>query len=220
MNPEELKKKYGAATVLGVDKSVIDVMPARGMVTRRIDPQLTNVIELIGGSLRPQLRCEAELDPNFKQIIPYVMLRNSCTGDVYTTTRLGGDSRLRGKLSFGLGGHMDEGETFIPCLLRELREEVGLTDCDIDNIMLYGYLYSDTTEVDSVHLGVVYVVDTHRTDIRCLEADKLCGAWFNLSQLMPFREAGLMESWSEMLFDALVCEERLIQSAMNMEEFE
>lgn len=220
MTPEELKKKYGEATVLGVDKSVIDAMPARGMVTRRIDPQITNLIDLIGRSLHPQMRCEAELNPGFKQIIPYVMLRNSRTGEIYTTTRLGGDSRLQGKLSFGLGGHMDEGETFIPCLLRELREEVGLMDGDIDNIMLYGYLYSDTTEVDSVHLGIVYVVDTHRMDIRCLEADKLCGAWFNLSQLMPFREAGLMESWSEMLFDALICEEQMMQSAMNMEEME
>lgn len=53
MNPEELKKKYGAATVLCVDKSIIDAMPARGMVTRRIDPQLTNLIDLIGRSLHP-----------------------------------------------------------------------------------------------------------------------------------------------------------------------
>lgn len=149
-----------------------------------------------------------------------MMLRDICTGSIYTTTRLGGDSRLHGKLSFGLGGHMDEGESPIPCLLRELREEVGLIDSDIDDLMLYGYLYNDASEVDSVHLGIVYIVDTHRTDIHCLEADKLSGAWFSLSQLKPFRDGGLMESWSEMLYDALICEEQMIQSAMNMEEFE
>lgn len=53
MNTEELKKKYGDATVMGVDKSIVDSMPARGMVTRRIDPTLNNVIDQIGRSLKP-----------------------------------------------------------------------------------------------------------------------------------------------------------------------
>ena len=53
-------------------------------------------------------------------------------------------------------------------------------------------------------------------DIRCLEADKLCGAWFNLSQLMPFREGGLMESWSEMLFDELTCEDHVLVKACDV----
>ncbi len=79
MTPEELKNKYGDATVLGVDKGVIDAMPARGMVTRRIDPQLTNLIDLIGRSLHPQLRCEAELNPDFKQII--LRNRRGCLKD-------------------------------------------------------------------------------------------------------------------------------------------
>ncbi len=167
MTSEELKKKYGSTTVMGVDKSLIDHLPARGMIPLRGNPKLIDLVGLIGRSLFPRLRCEAELNPDFKQIIPYVLLRHRDTGDIFTTTRLGGDSRLQGMLSIGLGGHMDEGENVISCLLRELEEEVGLTDKDIVSLTLYGYLFNDDSEVDSVHLGIVYILDTHRRNVRC-----------------------------------------------------
>ena len=220
MTNEELKLKYGDATVLGADKSIVDLLPAKGMVNRRIDPHLGNSVGLIERNLKPCLRCEAENNPEIKQIIPYVLLRNSVTGEVYTTTRLGGDNRLKGRLSIGLGGHMDEGENIITCMLRELREEVGLTDGDIDGLMLYGYLYNDTTEVDSVHLGSVYIVNTSRQDIQCLEPDKLAGAWFSLPQLEPFRKINFLESWSAMLFDAIMFEDQVSNPINPIEEME
>lgn len=204
MNPEELRKKYGNATIMGVDKAIADLLPAKGIVTRLSNPQVLDGIDLLKENLKPNLRCEAELDMSFKQIIPYGLLRHSITGEVFTTTRLGRDSRLKGMCSIGLGGHMDEGESFVSCLLRELKEEVGFTESDIDALYLYGYLYSDASEVDSVHLGILYLIDTHTESLHCLESDKLSGTWFSLQQFATLRSAGLLDSWSEMLFDSII----------------
>lgn len=207
MTTEELKQKYGFEIVMGVAQQFAETL-LKGMVTPRTDSNVFGVINTLGKHLTPKLRWEAEEDPTFKQIIPYVILRHTATGQLYATTRLGGDSRLRGQISLGLGGHMDEGEGFINCLLRELNEEIGLVDSDIDSIQLYGYLNSDASEVDRVHLGIVYVVDTHRTNLVCLEEEKLTGAWFSLSSIDAFRKNGLLESWSEMVFDSIASEGR------------
>lgn len=69
---------------------------------------------MIGRSLTPRLRCEAELDPGFKQIIPYLILEHNPTGRVFAMTRVDGDERLRGRISLGLGGHIDKGKTSKP----------------------------------------------------------------------------------------------------------
>ena len=105
--------------------------------------------------MKPMLRCEAECNPAFKQVIPYVLIEHKPTGRVFMTTRIGGDERLIGQHSIGLGGHMDEGETIMDCLYRELEEEVGLTRADIADITYCGFISKEDNEVESVHLGMV-----------------------------------------------------------------
>ena len=126
-------------------------------------------------------RCEAELNPAFKQIIPYIILANA-DGRIFTTLRLGGDERLRGQHSIGLGGHMDGGEDIPTALYRELKEEVGLTEADIESAKLCGYVYSGKTEVDSVHVGVIYLLTISRSDVTCQERDKLSGCWCSAAE--------------------------------------
>ena len=206
--PESLREKYGDETVLGVDQSIVTDRFSCGFTSCRQAPKLpkSSLLSLLELHMQPRLRCEAELDPTFKQLIPYVILLHSDTGSIYTTTRLGGDSRLIGQVSIGLGGHMEEGESFITCLLRELKEEVGLVVGDINALMFSGYLYSDATDVDSVHLGLVYLLSTSRNDLTCLETDKLVGAWRTIEELSNIRSSGILESWSEQIFDAMRAE--------------
>lgn len=78
----------------------------------------------------------------------------------------------------GLGGHIDDGEAIHDALRRELAEEVGLQKDDIANVSFCGYIYSEQSEVDSVHIGMVYRLLTDREDISCLESDKLTGQWY------------------------------------------
>ena len=149
-------------------------------------------------------RWKAETYLTFKQVIPYVIVEHRPTGRIYMTTRIGGDERLKGQHSIGLGGHMDEDERILDTLFRDLEEEVGLHRDDIADITLCGFLSSTLTEVDSVHLGLIYRITTNREDISCLEEDKLTGDWFTAPQLQEARQAGYMETWSAICFDSLL----------------
>ncbi len=86
---------------------------------------------------------------------------------------------MRGQASMGLGGHIDEGEGIYDALYRELAEEVGLQKDDITNVAFCGFIYSEQSEVDSVHVGMVYRLLTDREEVSCLEADKLSGRWLS-----------------------------------------
>lgn len=162
------------------------------------------LLEVIEQHLISMPRWKAETDLTFKQVIPYVIVEHRPTGHIYMTTRIGGDDRLKGQHSIGLGGHMDEDERILDTLYRELEEEVGLHRDDIADISLCGFLSSTMTEVDSVHLGLIYHITTNREDISCLEKDKLMGDWFTVEQLQEARKAGHMESWSTICFDSLL----------------
>ena len=158
-------------------------------------------------NLTPMLRCEAECDPSFKQVIPYVLVEHKPSGRFFMTTRIGGEERLKGQASIGLGGHLDDGEDVVDALFRELEEEIGLAKDQMTEIILRGYINSDLNEVDSVHLGVVYHAYTDREDISCQESDKLIGGWFTIPEMREARRNGHMESWSAMCFDELLDKE-------------
>jgi predicted NUDIX family phosphoesterase len=206
---EELQNKFGDARVLGVAREVTDGVLRSGFTCRKDAVKMEGNIcyplnDLIRAALEPRLRCDAELDASFKQIIPYMVLEHESTGRIYTTLRLGGDNRLIGQASIGLGGHMDEGEDFEDCLMRELYEEIGLKSGDIRDLQFCGYLYSEQSEVDSVHVGMVYRAKTSREEVRCLEEEKLSGAWLTRHELINLKGDGKLESWSRIVFDEVL----------------
>lgn len=211
MTSEDYRMKYGDARVIGVDRAVVVPYLKDGFTHRRDtvlvkDSKALSFSDWIQQNLKSMLRCEAECNPAFKQIIPYVLLEHIPTSRYYMTTRIGGDERLLGLASLGLGGHIDEGESIEECLWRELNEEIGLSSDDCSEPYLLGYLFSEKNEVDSVHLGMVYHISTERKDVSCLEKDKLIGGWFSPQELKEVRGSGHLESWSRKLFDSLLKE--------------
>ena len=73
-------------------------------------------------------RAYAERTPTLKQVIPYTVVVSG-DGGVFLTKRLpqGGESRLVGKLSIGIGGHInpvDHGDIIAEGTARELEEEL------------------------------------------------------------------------------------------------
>ncbi|HET7339363.1 MAG TPA: hypothetical protein VFK22_07425, partial [Candidatus Dormibacteraeota bacterium] len=105
-------------------------------------------------------RADVEDDPNFQQIIPYVVFRHK---DRYLLThrlRASSEKRLRKQYSLGVGGHINpgdlqSGDPILDGLKREWEEEV-VYDGPL-NARLIGLLNDESAPVSKVHLGVVFL---------------------------------------------------------------
>lgn len=146
----------------------------------------------------------AEEHPEYKQIIPYVAI---CRGSqVFSTTRLnrGGETRLHGMISLGVGGHINPGDddSLMNGLRREIREEVYMTD--FGDLTLRGVINDDSNEVGSVHLGFFYTLTTSG-EVRVKETEKLAGSWLRRSELWDLSPK--METWSQIIVPVLATAE-------------
>jgi len=154
------------------------------------------------------VRSEAEVDPAFKQIIPYVIFRSNASVFCYTRGKAQGEARLHSKRSLGVGGHVDEADAdgratldaYEIALRRELDEEVAVSSPG--TLRLVGLINDDATPVGRVHLGVVHLFDLERPEVSPRE-DGLAEAGFvRVADLADQRER--FESWSQFCFDALL----------------
>lgn len=149
-------------------------------------------------------REEAEYDPSFKQVIPYMLIhRVGKAGRVarffsYSRGRGQGEKRLHGKYSIGIGGHVcrEDGSTnmdaFMEGMVRELREEL---DLNYTAIWPIGVVYDATTSVGRVHLGFLHACRVETTDVYPLEEDILDAEFLSKKQLYKLRSR--YESWSQ-----------------------
>ena len=150
-------------------------------------------------------RGDMEEDPSFKQLIGYVLLKDINTNEVLVYKRLvgGGEARLHGKASVGIGGHMNEIEekTILEMLkinaARELNEEVGVSEEEaLNNLHFIGLINDDETEVGQVHIGVVYECKVDKNNVEVKEDDTLVIKW--MSGVEAKKEENY-ETWSEFL---------------------
>lgn len=149
-------------------------------------------------------RAVAETDPTFKQLIPYVVVQDRDAVFLMHRTDAGGDPRLHGKASIGVGGHLnpvDEGED---ALLTGLRRE---WDEELDApwepaFRLVGLLNDDSNPVGAVHLGVVFSVDAGGGPVRVREADKLVGSFADRDAVVG--SWGRLETWSRLVASSLL----------------
>lgn len=108
-------------------------------------------------------RSEAELNKDFKQLIPYVLL--ICQGRIlrYRRGKGGQETRLHGLFSVGIGGHISDedhglfstGIGYQEGMRRELMEEVAV---DEEKEAAVAVINDDSTEVGYVHFGVVHIM--------------------------------------------------------------
>ena len=146
-------------------------------------------------------RDAAEVDPAWKQLIPYLVLRDGDRTFLMRRTRAGSDARLHDRYSIGIGGHVETADADIAgALQREWREEI---DAGFDpEPTAIGLLNDDTTAVGAVHLGIVFVAEAGGRDVRIRETDKLVGAFASPEEVLAVVDA--MESWSQLIVDELV----------------
>ena len=145
----------------------------------------------------------AEMDGTHKQLIPYVVVRDGERIFLMQRTEAGGDARLHGKASIGVGGHLnpvDEGEDALMVgLRREWAEEL---EADWEPAFsLVGLLNDDTNAVGAVHLGVVFTVEADGRQVDVREHDKLVGAFADPAAVRAAWDR--LETWSQLVGEAL-----------------
>ncbi len=154
-------------------------------------------IERLG---RYEPRAEMELDRSFKQVIPYLVLRDGARWFLMQRTEAGGDARLHGRYSIGIGGHLNPGDDGI---LGGLRREWGeeIVAAFVPDFQFVALLNDDTTDVGAVHLGAVYLADASGRDVAIREVEKLTGRFVDTETVATV--ADRLETWSRIVFDAL-----------------
>jgi predicted NUDIX family phosphoesterase len=184
--------------VLVVPREAVVAEPWRGL---RTDPDgLETAIAAIGAQGRFAERAATETDPRFKQVIPYLVLRDGERWFLMRRTRAGTDTRLHERWSIGVGGHLNPGDRDLAGgLRREWREE--LDAAFVPEFRPVGLLNDDETDVGAVHIGVVYEADAAGRAVAVRELDKLAGAFADEADVATVRDR--LESWSELVFDAL-----------------
>jgi predicted NUDIX family phosphoesterase len=159
-----------------------------------------------------QPRRTMETDPNFKQLIPYVIFRyTDPTGCQrlfqYTRGKGQGEDRLHDKRSVGVGGHIALADTqsstgkhpYEEGMRRELAEEVVIETRYVDRCV--GLINDDQTDVGKVHLGIVHLMDVAEPAVRPREAEIVHAGFQPVDEI--FRALDKFESWSRICMQAL-----------------
>jgi predicted NUDIX family phosphoesterase len=153
-------------------------------------------------------RGAAENDPTHKQLIPYLVLHHGDRVLCYTRGKSGGEGRLHARMSIGIGGHINDGDThdapfdeaaYFRAVGRELHEELHIPGGYRQRVA--ALLNDDSNDVGRVHLGVVHLVEVDAPDVRPREDAIGDPVFLGAEELAPLR--GRLESWSQICLDGL-----------------
>ena len=141
----------------------------------------------------------AEESPEWKQLIPYVVVRDRGNVFLMERTDAGGDPRLHRKATIGVGGHLnpvDEGErpaerSAWSRMGGGARRRLGA------GVRLVGFLNDDSNPVGSVHLGVVFEVEADGRPVTVRETHKLTGRFAEPAEVEAAFDR--METWSQLV---------------------
>jgi predicted NUDIX family phosphoesterase len=186
-----------AELVLGIPREVVPGgLGWRGVRGVALEPYLDAARQY--GEFRP--RAEAEVDPSWKQIIPYLLLRDGERIFLMRRTRAGGDERLHDRYTIGIGGHVNPDDAdVIGGLRREWAEEV---ESDFEpEFGALGVLNDDDNAVGAVHMGLVFSAEAAGRSVGIRESNKLEGAFASVYDVAAV--ADKLETWSALLFDFL-----------------
>lgn len=148
-------------------------------------------------------RPEMEENPEYKQIIPYLIFMHDEKLFVMQRQSTASETRLQNKYTLGIGGHiraedMKKGDLF-DWANREFHEEVCYNDTM--TIEPFGVLNDDTNPVGEVHIGFVFLLHGHSADIS-IKSELKNGVLLSLDEcktLLP-----QFESWSALVLQTLI----------------
>ena len=198
--------------ILVIERKVLEEAGMFEGLAFDVEHYLGNIF--VQGVPRFMPRSQAEVDPSFKQIIPYVIM--ACDGKYLTYVRgkRAGETRLVGNRSIGIGGHINPADDEIPlfdtnfrkmyftAVEREVAEEVSVEANHTDNAdSIVALLNDESNEVGSVHLGIVHywVLDEPKVTRREQMITQM--DFMRPEELQKVRDT--METWSGLCLDGL-----------------
>ncbi len=168
---------------------------------------------------RFMLRSEAENNPSFKQLIPYVIMTYKGKYLNYVRGKKAGETRLIAKRSIGIGGHINPidadnsplfaylKDNYDTAVQREVAEEVDVQTEHTDSIV--ALLNDESNDVGKVHLGIVHYWELDSPDVEKREQMITQMSFMTLAELEQVRET--LETWSQKCLDGL---EKMQSAAM------
>ena len=171
-----------------------------------ITDQKEQIFEKILNNQMFMPRHDAEYNFEHKQVIPYVVIRNSNNYLLLKRTAKQAEKRLHNKYSLGIGGHVnpgspaDERDTILNGLYRELNEEVHVNDPGSLNFI--GIINDESNSVSRVHLGMLYVLEAMSSEYQVLETDKMTAQWVSEENLKQYYDG--LETWSQIVYDQYI----------------
>ena len=173
-----------------------------------VDRYLPTILDKKNNSFQP--RAQAETNPGFKQIIPYVVVTDGKNILHYVRGKKAGEQRLVAKGSIGIGGHInnndediplfeDSLQTFQKAVEREVREELSVQGSfDAKPV---GLINDDSTEVGRVHFGIVHLLFRTPDKVKKNEQVITQVEFLPIEELKAKRDQ--METWSQLCLDNL-----------------
>jgi len=195
--------------ILVVERRVLEQIGTFQGLAFDVERYLRNIF--VQGVPRFMPRWQAEKDPAYKQIIPYVIMTYDGKYLSYVRGRRAGETRLVGNRSIGIGGHINPidadnsslfaylYENYLTAVQREVAEEVFVETTHTDRIV--ALLNDDSNDVGRVHLGIVHywVLDSSQVGKREQMISQM--AFMTPGQLQEVRDT--LETWSQLCLDNL-----------------
>lgn len=162
-------------------------------------------------------RGEVENNPFYLQLIPYVTIISGDRVFLYRRGEIGSESRLHGKYSIGIGGHINDTDdrepfyAFVNGVIREVREEIGIDLSMLDmQQCVKGLIYDDSTPVGQVHLGISIHINVSEVMASAIieecEHSMLEPQWIPNYEVENPKLADQFENWSRIVAGNMTAE--------------
>lgn len=159
-------------------------------------------IHIINHKKEFHLRSLMEINPVYKQIIPYLIFTHDNHYFLMRRKSNASETRLRNKVTLGIGGHIRQEdmaeESLFEWAKREFHEEVDYKG----NLTVkpLGIINDDSDDVGKVHIGFAFLLVGDTSEIS-VKSELAYGELITYDECLVLKED--MESWSQFVVDFL-----------------
>jgi predicted NUDIX family phosphoesterase len=198
--------------ILAVDRAYLfedELLTFQGVIT---DQKSVNHIMKKFKNYFEVRRGDAEENQDWKQPIPYAVLKRGDEVFVYKRLSGGGETRLHDQLSIGVGGHMNRindihnwNDNLKVNFYRELGEELDIKIRTVTpEPKIIGLINDDKDDAGLFHIGILMVLELpEHTEVTVRETEQLEGYWLRARDLTKSPLFESLETWSQFAVEVI-----------------